>query len=605
MQVGSPTISPDERWLVFTQRLSNLESRLMIQALTGGEPRELVGTKGYHDRPTFTPRGDRIVFVSTLPRRDPTDYRMYLVSAPFDAQTGTLSGSPRQLSLEGVNGEPRVGTPLSPDGHSVAYVECCESRALKVIPVTGGNARTLIAQGSPRALAWSSDGRFVFYEVEESPQFVRMKVSRDGGAPTVVARSSERMGVLSPDNRYSYVNMQVGSNQRSLRLFRTDGTVLGEVPLPRSGLNFRGFAADGKYIVAIKSNAIAPIKVVPVAGGPIRQITRGDSYDWAWSWTDNSDAVYIETEEQGRQVLALVTPNGERRSTFWVPEDAAGFNFVGIEDGYLVHRAGDPRSSTGWRLMAMSLKDSSRRELAHNLVRAGCCEPVGAGGMYYAAVGGEFLFRQLSGNRLQVRSATVSGESRLIGEVPASLLGKTGFAVYQNRMVFTEATKDSVRLQLVAGPGRQPTTLGSFPKADPGEMAWSPDGRRLAVWVGNPPGSQKQLVYNLSVDGVPQGVPQVLNLPFEYWYNPFWLPDGSGLTMIAQPRGMAMTHVALVRLADPEHPILLTRDDPNSKWGYSLSPDGKFVAYPSEHLKGSSIYLMEVAELLKQVRAHK
>jgi hypothetical protein len=75
--------------------------------------------------------------------------------------------------------------------------------------------------------------------------------------------------------------------------------------------------------------------------------------------------------------------------------------------------------------------------------------------------------------------------------------------------------------------------------------------------------------------------------------------------MIAQPRGMVMTHGVLVRLADPEHPILLTRDDPNSKWGYSLSPDGKYIAYPSEHLKGSSIYLTEVAELIKQVKARK
>lgn len=36
-----------------------------------------------------------------------------------------------------------------------------------------------------------------------------------------------------------------------------------------------------------------------------------------------------------------------------------------------------------------------------------------------------------------------------------------------------------------------------------------------------------------------------------------------------------------------------------------MSPDGKYVAYPSEQLKGSSIYLIEVAQLLKQVQAKK
>ena len=65
------------------------------------------------------------------------------------------------------------------------------------------------------------------------------------------------------------------------------------------------------------------------------------------------------------------------------------------------------------------------------------------------------------------------------------------------------------------------------------------------------------------------------------------------------PRGSPVSEVALVKLADPEHPVLLTKDDPVSKWGHALSPDGKYVAYPSERKKGGSIYLIEVAELLK------
>ena len=55
-----------------------------------------------------------------------------------------------------------------------------------------------------------------------------------------------------------------------------------------------------------------------------------------------------------------------------------------------------------------------------------------------------------------------------------------------------------------------------------------------------------------------------------------------------------------MKLADPEHPILLTRDDPMSKWGHSLSPDGKYEAYASEQPRGSSIYLIDVAELIKR-----
>lgn len=161
-----------------------------------------------------------------------------------------------------------------------------------------------------------------------------------------------------------------------------------------------------------------------------------------------------------------------------------------------------------------------------------------------------------------------------------------------------------MRLQLVGGPRGRPVTLGTFGRvAAPGEFYWSHDGRQLAVSTGGSP--QTLLIYRFDATGALEGTPRSIALPFEYWYGTFWLSDGSGLTMIAQPRGKATTDIALVKLADPEHPILLTKDDPVSKWGHSLSPDGKYVAYPSEQLRGSSIYLIEVAELLKQAQAHK
>jgi len=195
----------------------------------------------------------------------------------------------------------------------------------------------------------------------------------------------------------------------------------------------------------------------------------------------------------------------------------------------------------------------------------------------------------------------LQGNSRLIGELPADRPERSPIAVFQNRMVYAQRVRDSVRLQLVAGPGQQATTLGTFPKlAAPGEMAWSHDGRQLTTYLGGAP--QTQLVYRFDAAGAVQGTPLSFTLPFEYWYEVFWLPDGSGLTMIAQPRGKDATEVALVRLADPAHPILLTGDDPRSMWGHSLSPDGKYVAYASEELRGSSIFLIDMAELVKRAK---
>jgi hypothetical protein len=221
--------------------------------------------------------------------------------------------------------------------------------------------------------------------------------------------------------------------------------------------------------------------------------------------------------------------------------------------------------------------------------------------MYYGITGNEFYYRRVRRDRLEIHAMRVSGESRLVADVPASLLGKTGFAVYQNRVIYQDQVKDTGRVLMVTGPGRAPKTLARFAKSPGGELVLSHDGRQLAVSRDGVPDTL--FIFHFDAGGALQGPPRTIKLPFEYWYEMFWLPDNSGLTMIAQPKGAPVTEVALVKLADPEHPVLLTKADPVSKWGHILSPDGKYVAYPSEQLKGSSIYLIEVAELLKRAHA--
>jgi lipoprotein LpqB-like beta-propeller protein/WD40 repeat protein len=597
--VWSPTISPDEKWLVFVRQISNQETRVMIRPFAGGEPRELVTGKGVFSSPRFTPRGDRIVMASDVPRRDPGDNRDYLVSAPFDSRTGTLSGPVRQITLDGVNS---LSFTISPDGQWVAYVES-PSRALKLVPIAGGNARTLAdKEGYLSQLTWTPDGRSVLYETREGDQFNRKRVSRDGGPPAVVVRSKESLGYLTPDNRYSVVlESGLPTRPRILHVFAADGHELGEATIPTRIWIRSGFAVNGKYLLGTRSDAVAPIKVVPVAGGPIQQLTKGDVYDWAGSWTPKSEALYVWTEEKGNAALALVTRDGRLESTVPFP-DKTVVRTMGEQDGYEVYLEGRNNEMNGWRVMALNLKDGSRKELAHGVRRDNAV--VGPGGMYYGLYNGEAYYQQLVAGRLEVRASNVRGVSRLIGELPADRENQAEVSVFQTRIVYSERFKDSVRLQLIAGPGRQPTTLGTFPKsAPPGEVVWSYDGRQLAAYLRG--ARQTQLVYRFDAAGAVQGAPLSFTLPFAYYYEVFWLPDGSGLTMIAQPRDAANTEVALVKLADPAHPILLTKDDPGSKWGHSVSPDGKYVAYASAQLRGSSIYLIDVAELIKQAQAQK
>jgi Tol biopolymer transport system component len=599
MSVSFPTLSPDERWLVFSTRVSNQEMRLMIQPLTGGSLRELAIPKGVHWRPRFTPAGDRLVFTSTLPRRLPTDDAYYLVSAPFDTRTGTLTGSPRQISLEGVRQATgwRIHT-ISPDGQSIAYVGD-GSNAIKLVPITGGSSRTLVEPASlPTRIAWSPDGRFLTYEVAEGLRFVRMRVNVEGGPPRVIVRSSEQLGTLSPDNEYSFTSVVGKPNgAAALRLFASNGRLLGEVALlSRPELLYGAFVAGGKYILGASDNAVANIKIVSTEGAPVRQISAGTSYDWPYGWDADGEVVYAWTDSG----ISHFSRAGELKRHVRVPEDPSFRSTLGFQDGHLIYRASDAPAPANYRIMALRLTDGVRTELVRDVPSLPCCEPVGPGGMYYGITGREFYYRTLRGERVRLHAMRVGGASRVIGEIPPGTV--RGSAVFQSRIVYLEPTKDSIRLQLVPGSGRLPVTLAKFGAGVYPEFAWSQDGRQLAVSAMRPPSLS---IYRFDDVGNMQGSPQVHVLPFEYWFETFWLPDGSGLTMIAQPRGASVTEVAVVKLADPQHPVLLTKDDKANKWGHSLSPDGKFVTYASERLKGSSIYQIDVTELLKQVRARK
>ena len=514
VELSFPTISPDEKWLVVTQYVPGVGSRLMIRPLLGGQLRELAVPKGFHDRARFTPAGDRLVFVSTLPGRDTTDEALYLVSAPFDTRSGILTGPPRQISLDGVRmWGGRVVPLISPDGKSVAYVGD-GSNAIKLIPVTGGKAQTLVDPPRlPESIVWSADGRFLTYVVPDGKELVRMRVSRDGGAPIVVARSIG-WGPLSPDGQYSFT---MPWQKQTLRWFTASGEILGEIELPEYRKPWTGaFAAGGKYIVGAGTDWGSSVRMVPVAGGPTREMNyRPD--EWLQGWNGDGKLVRLWTEKQGDTTRAHYSLDGELQWQIPMPAVANLRFSLRVWEGNLVYWAGD---SASWRLMALSLKDSSLTELAQNVVP----------GTFFSfhdarktATPAQFSYLQVQGDRAQLRARRLTGPSRLIAEIPKGALGAS---VFHNRIVYQDWTKDSVRVQLISVAGRPPRTLVTFKSDSDIELAWSHDGR-LAVSAGWYPRTVR--IYRFDADGNVQGSPQFIS--FVNWSAIRWLPDGSGFTM--------------------------------------------------------------------------
>ena len=118
-RVGDFTVSPDARWVAFTAIDVSLadnskKSHLWIVPLAGGEARRLTEPgPGTEDRPAFSPDGARLLF--TAVRNGVSQ----LFVQPFQPDTGTLAGSPRQLTSISTEAD---GGLWSPDGKQVLFL---------------------------------------------------------------------------------------------------------------------------------------------------------------------------------------------------------------------------------------------------------------------------------------------------------------------------------------------------------------------------------------------------------------------------------------------------------------------------------------------------
>jgi Tol biopolymer transport system component len=199
----------------------SLQEQLYLLEIRGGALRELTPEAGRHVRPTWSPDGSQIAFLSNR-ATDPTAFDLYVMDRygwnphrltdqapatsswfPWWSADGrhialgsiswissddlflvdVVSGEVRQLTEPGADAAAPV---WSPDGGQLAY----ETRygggfwKIAVYDVLRGQVRTLPrTQGDQRRAAWSLDGRQVMYIGNEGRNWDIYQVDVAGAAP--------------------------------------------------------------------------------------------------------------------------------------------------------------------------------------------------------------------------------------------------------------------------------------------------------------------------------------------------------------------------------------------------------------------------------------
>jgi len=615
-------LSPDGRWVVFNTVERADGMHLWIASTEDGRAMRLTDGPEYDGQPRWFPSGDRIAFRSS--RFAPAQSTVaHIVSLGIDRETGRPAGPVRQITLEPTWGN---GYSISPDGKWIAYTTDVQRTApavarvghslLQVLPATGGTARTLVERNVVFSPTWSADGQSVYLATRRDDRIgprgpdptsgaVVMRVSVvDGRTEEVVSwPNAEASGtLLSPDARL--ICRSVGDRYE---LSAIDGTLLARFELPER-LSLGGFAGDGTFLATLQ-NTVAPLRVLPVAGGPSRQLNEARSYDWPLGWTAEGEEVLFGTQLNGESILLRAPLDGGPMRQAPVPseEPASGWGPVLSADGRHIFYA---TSTDGQEKPIGKVLDTETGEV-REVSRVLWDEYK----RFNLVDGGEqFLYAEDHGTHLELRAVHPTGSSRLLRSFKPEEF-PNGFAAYRDRIAFTRPSGDSASPYdstslYIAIAGQDEirkvlTRRGQMTGENMPRPEWSPDGSMLALsYSGSPTGLPVHvdgfdlMLVNLTPEGDLVGEPRILTLEPgpRWWYALQWLPDGSGflvLGMGAEP-SMVDTEIWLVSLDPDVAPVALTADDPGAVWGFELSPDGKYVAYSSEMPLGGSIWKVEL-----------
>ena len=597
MEMSSPALSPDGRWIVFATYEAQ-KGNLWFVSAAGGAPVPL--TTGAHsdNNPVFFPGGDRIAFRSDRPSQagDPQSYVMVM---PFDSRAGR-GGTPRQVSLEATAGQSLA---VSPDGEWIAFGARADTLSrLMAVPSTGGTARTLAEFGSSVVwidhAVWSGDGRFVYFSLRRRATATRsvMRAPLAQG-PAQELGTASGLCCLFPDRGLMIKQTSQGQGPGQAPTYEIatlDGRPVARFSTPRDVQPGRT-TPDGRGLLVSQSNLVASIRVVPVGGGSARQLAVAGGYDWPFGWSPDGSALFVLTRINGQGAVLRMPLEGGPASQWSYPSETRSPNMITPDGRFATYLL--PSDSDAQTMVIQRLADGQTRIVTRAAFYAAVNVPSGAGGT--PTNEGEFFYLERRGDRLELRSTPPEGPSRLLRAFPASYAGHSAFGVHGSRVAYTEPSGDSTAVFVAEGPdGRaRPVVTVAGSATQP---VWSHDGRWLA-FDHYPPGQGSRydmLLIGIGPDGALTNPPRVLEAGPQWGWGAQWLPDDRALTTFGMTGRGNETHVFLVSLREGERPVAITRDDPSMRWGYLLSPDGRSVAYSGEIPRGSSIWRVDLGEVL-------
>ncbi len=595
-RVRFPSLSPDGRWIAFNTGGPDFEGGLWLVPAEGGEAIRL--TQGaWDDGPVWFPSGDRIAFRSDRPARG-GDGGSYVMSLAIDPETGEPAGPPRQVSVERCF----AWLDVAPDGESIAFSAWVgDKKAILVVPSAGGASR-IVAPELVNRPVWSPDGRSLYYAVDRpgTGGDALVRVSAEGSHADTVFTWPQMIRVFGyPESSFvlRVISWDLQRNHPSVfELVTLEGGALARFELPPAMFAF-SFTPRAE-LLATRLDGSAPLEVLPIDGGSPTRLNETGSNDQVLGWSADGQRVLFQTVLDGEDMLFFAPIDGGAMRQVPLPEKPLdAFRPVLSANGRHLFYAAAGADAEAITLKVMDLEQGGTREISTDffLPEWTSSQLSGRGGVLWRD-GDDFLYIERHGDRFELWATSAVGPSRLLrtfdGEPPYMV------AVYDDRIAYSRSGPDGYKYLMLARAGddqaRELVTVQGALES----YTWSPDGRRLTVAIYRrlPPGVLELLLLEVTASGEVAGEPTVLDTPDDvYWWSPRWLPNGRGFLVQDE-----VGDVWRISAEPGVRPVALTEDFPpnHEVYGFHISPDGQYIAYPRSIFQGSSIWRVDLGDAL-------
>ena len=517
--MGDAVISPDGRYVVFTQSDHGEQSLHIRQVVAGSTLQIQPASKQRYSGLTFSPDGNYLFFA----RREPA------TAASTLFRISSLGGEPVKI-LDGVFG----AVSFSPDGQRMAYLGLDRSfteTQLMSTRLDGSDPRRLKTVKAPFSIgadpAWSPDGKWIAVSIyTPGAQGYR-------GAPVLVPAD--------------------GGAERTLG------------PARWSGIPNLTWTPDGRAILMIGATpgvtTSTQVWYVPISGGEPRALTNDvNAYSGLSSTADGKALLTVKRGVlSGLSVIDLKDPTAVQQIASTGPYYTGAFGLAWGSDGKLVYTA---KSGGGFDLWNREVTETSTPKRLTNDSAVAARPQLTADGkqLFFSSnrTTGIFHVWMLDIPTATLRQVT-TGDGEALGSVTTD--GQTVFHI-------SALGKPGIFKTSVNGGGSTQVTARLT-----GSPSVSPDGRQLAVLFVDESAVRRARFAIMPAAGgdftkeFDYGVPSTVS--------PTWTPDGSALTYTASVAGAAQVWLQPVD-GTPPHQVTKFASDNIFSWAWSS--DGKRLA---------------------------